>query len=400
LLLDCLERVKSKLKNSSQKEIFKKTEHKLGKKLLNDVDAEMKDHKEVRQLTKALKVPVADNEIPEHLIDVVKSALDRIFASDDSIDGKLLSEGFQLVEIVLKRRPKFEFSEKVMMQIWTKALKNPSKELIRSLLQAPKSETILSKVFTLLHKQTISGLNELDGNSFANSLIAWEAIMNTDVGPARNTLRISAMLNTLEVLLISPIPTESWPGVLKLVRSNFSKHAYAIRQDIDVILLLAVRSLKETELSACEDVLAICYHLVKFQVSFITDRLPVLLLLYGQLVRLIVRESRKEQDESRQRKLRCLALDIAKFTNTLVKLKKDLSRISPYVIADLVEMFSEGVIPAYVKGPLEDSVGHILGLCDHHAVSLLSRALPTATQGIFKTLYETYKQFYKFTGQI
>lgn len=136
--------------------------------------------------------------------------------------------------------------------------------------------------------------------------------MNVDMGPTRNTLRISAIINILEALLISNIPKESWPGVLRLVQSIFSKHSYTVEQDIDLVLLIAARSLKEVGLSACEDVLAICHCLVKFKDAFITDRLPVLLLLYGQLVRLIVRESRKEPDSTRERQLRCLAVDVLK----------------------------------------------------------------------------------------
>lgn len=77
-LLECVESVKQKLKGH-QKDLFKKAEKKLSKKLLDEIEAEMKDHTEVRRLTKALKVPVADNEVPEHMIDVVKSTLDRVF---------------------------------------------------------------------------------------------------------------------------------------------------------------------------------------------------------------------------------------------------------------------------------------------------------------------------------
>lgn len=33
----------------------------------------------------------------------------------------------------------------------------------------------------------------------------------------------------------------------------------------------------------------------------------------------------------------------------LVKLKKDMMRISPYIIADLMSLFAEGVVPSYAK---------------------------------------------------
>lgn len=33
----------------------------------------------------------------------------------------------------------------------------------------------------------------------------------------------------------------------------------------------------------------------------------------------------------------------------LVKLKKDMTRLSPYVIADLLQLIVEGTIPSYIK---------------------------------------------------
>lgn len=54
----------------------------------------------------------------------------------------------------------------------------------------------------------------------------------------------------------------------------------------------------------------------------------------------------------------------------------------------------------FFKGPLDDCIGIFLSNCDQHAIPLLFRALPPATQEIFKTLYDTYNKFYKFTGKI
>ena len=42
----------------------------------------------------------------------------------------------------------------------------------------------------------------------------------------------------------------------------------------------------------------------------------------------------------------CLA---RRFTSALIKLKKDVTRLTPYLIADLLQLFSEASIAASVK---------------------------------------------------
>lgn len=38
-----------------------------------------------------------------------------------------------------------------------------------------------------------------------------------------------------------------------------------------------------------------------------------------------------------------------RFTSSLVKLKKDMIRISPYLVADLLKLLSESSIPNFIK---------------------------------------------------
>ena len=44
-----------------------------------------------------------------------------------------------------------------------------------------------------------------------------------------------------------------------------------------------------------------------------------------------------------------LLYSVHRFTSSLIKLKKDMIRLSPYVIADLLKLFSESSIPNFVK---------------------------------------------------
>ena len=44
-----------------------------------------------------------------------------------------------------------------------------------------------------------------------------------------------------------------------------------------------------------------------------------------------------------------LLYSVHRFTSSLIKLKKDMIRLSPYLIADLLKLFSENSIPNFVK---------------------------------------------------
>ena len=77
-LLRVIETVRPKLKNE-QKEFFKKAAQKLCKNLLDRMEEEINDDNGVKRLISALKVATASDEIPESLIAVANSTLERIF---------------------------------------------------------------------------------------------------------------------------------------------------------------------------------------------------------------------------------------------------------------------------------------------------------------------------------
>lgn len=158
----------------------------------------------------------------------------------------------------------------------------------------------------------IAALGESDEVSFKRSLIVWDCVTSIQMGGVRQKLRTAALHDFLQALQISTIPTNFWPHVLKFVYSTLPESLHVLQKSIDVVSLLADRSLNEAELIACEDALVLCSSLVKFNAPMITDRLPILLGLYRKIVRIVVRESRKDNDPSRLRILGCLAIDIEK----------------------------------------------------------------------------------------
>lgn len=49
---------------------------------------------------------------------------------------------------------------------------------------------------------------------------------------------------------------------------------------------------------------------------------------------------------------------------------------------------------------LQNSLCHLLGICDQHGIALLSRTLPTSLQEIFKVQLNMFNKFYKYSGKI
>ncbi|XP_015592319.1 uncharacterized protein LOC107266394 [Cephus cinctus] len=407
IILESIDKVKSKL-TSTQKPAFKKVNQKLGQIMLDTLSTKINVTDDVKCLTIALKTAIANESTSEDLKNIVKLALHYIFESGISqtnqisghAENGLLQEGLKLVAVLLRHRAFLEIEEDIINRIWSVMVHNPLQDLIVPLLDISKPK-VFRNMITGMHNFTVEALREGNTSSLHNAMIMWNCIVKMDMGTIRNKTRLTAVHNILESIQIIEIPKTCWPETLKLLQSIISsKHMHISDENMDLILHIGINSLKTEQISACADILVLCLSILRLRKGLITDKLPVLLILYRKVVRLVVTESRKPIDPLSEQKLQGLALDIEKCTSALVKLKKDVTRIAPYIVADLIALFSQGVIPSYVKIPLENAVGYLFSICDEHAVTLLSRALPPAMQEIFKTSYDTYKKLYKFTGKI
>lgn len=49
---------------------------------------------------------------------------------------------------------------------------------------------------------------------------------------------------------------------------------------------------------------------------------------------------------------------------------------------------------------LQNTVNSFLSLFDQHAVSFVMQILPPASKEVFKSMYEMYKKYHKFTGKL
>ncbi|XP_025157021.1 uncharacterized protein LOC105186714 isoform X2 [Harpegnathos saltator] len=403
IILERIEIIKPKL-NLKQKIIFKKAETKLTKIILNMLSEEISDAFDVRCLTSALKVTILfkKNSLKELCISVAGSTLKNIFMTkknlSDSTNG-LLQEGMQLATVVLRYRKEFEIQDVIVENLWFVMLKYPNENLHKSLLASAQLKEFYTFI-RLLHDETVKSLSQAD-ETWTNLLIIWSDIIKTDMRMKRSKIYFDAINNLFGTVQLLQIPDRCWSDLVHLAHDIINaKHSVIPNDTFDFIMMISLKSLEKVKISSCENVLALCGILIKVRTNLIIDSLPTLLLLYRNVMNVIVHASKNISDKFKEHQFRCLALDIEKFIGLLVKLKKDMMRLSPYLIADILQLFIESTIPSYMKIALQNSLCHLIGICDQHGIALLSRTLPTSLQEVFKVQLNMFNKFYKYSGKI
>ncbi|XP_066601337.1 uncharacterized protein [Prorops nasuta] len=393
--------IRSKL-NADQKLIFRKAEKKCFDLICQTLTTNITGPNELQILTQLLKVALADGEINADLTKTAQVVLQNVFSieNDAEIENQeLINNGLQLAVVILRNRAKFSLNELTIKLIWNRMLKNAHESLILILLEFIEVKEF-QELLKQLEQQLVKDLSNYNNDSLGNTLIIWNTVMKADMSVQRNKLRVGSIDDLYQIIQSSAISKNHWRYIIQLFVNiiNF-KHLHLTEKIIDMVILITIRSINESQILICEDTLAISASLIKIRTSFITDKLPAFLLIYRCVMDVIISESRKANDQRSQDQCRCLALNIEKFTNSLIKLKRDMSRVSPYIVADFLKLFSEGITPIFVKVPLENCLAQLLSICDQHAIALLSRALPISLQEIFKTHLEMFKRFHKFTDQ-
>ncbi|EZA60294.1 hypothetical protein X777_13383 [Ooceraea biroi] len=299
ILLESMEIVKPKL-DTEQKAIFKKAEKKLAKAILK-------------------------------------------------FDNTLLEHSVQLAVIVLRHRKTFEVEDAIIKSLWSVMLRHPCKNLLELLLEStgPKEFDEFLKV---LYDKTINSLSQTDETTWTNLFVIWSGIMKVNMNFKRNKIRLVAVNSLLEAAELLDIPDKCWRNLLHLSHDIIgAKHLVIPNSMIDLIIIIGLKSLDNVKISSCENVLAICRTLINVRTNLITDKLPILLLLYRAAVNTIVHASKSVVDKFEEHRFTNLAFDIEKVTSLLIKLKKDMTRLSVYLIADLLQLIVEGTAPSYIK---------------------------------------------------
>ncbi|CAD6223037.1 GSCOCG00005362001-RA-CDS [Cotesia congregata] len=404
ILIECLEKVRSKIVVKTEKIVVKKLQKKLCKRILKSLEGGIKSPYDVKSFRAAVKVSISTKKVDDSLLEKIKQTIDFIFGNNieqlDLENNPLVDEGLQLIQIILLHRANLKIDDTIVKCIWSLMMRKNVPDIVYNLINATPSK-VLEEQLNTLEKKTIQSLVNYNETMFKNNLSIWCSIAQTDKGHDSNSVCQKHYQTLMRSFSTWTITSDNYSGILKFCQVIVKAKRSEINDLlIDLIILvcnLFVNNSGNGTIDLYEHVTEICLAFLKHRTAKITSRLPALLTLYRKVVKFVIDESKKIPTST---ELLCLVLNTQKLAVAFVKLKKDIARIIPYTIADIIQMYSEGVIPTYIKEPLDDSINIFLSVCDQHAVSLLLRTLPSSMQEIFKTSYDTYTKFYKFTGKI
>ncbi|XP_076292127.1 uncharacterized protein LOC143214678 [Lasioglossum baleicum] len=400
-LLESVEHVKQKL-NVDQRVIVRKVERKLSKILIKSLPSTITEIEDINILSSILKIYVSNENITEELKDLVQRTLQSIFLNDNiaSEKNEIIQETLKLAVVVLRNKKMFQIEDQTIKEIWRILFRYPCVDVLFPLLESCESLE-LEQFLKDLHDQMVKAITHVERNDLENVCTMWNSILKINMSNDRNRLRLTAINKSIQTIQVLNVPNQLWPMLLKLIHDLLAtKHLYLPDTIIDSSIFLSLKSLQETTILTCNDALTVCNVLLKMKTSSITDRLPALLALYRRILNVVVCKSKDKIDKSEEHTLKCIALDIEKFTSSLIKLKKDMARLSPYLIADLLKLFSESSIATAVKTSLQNCIYSLISICDRHGIALLFRTLPISMQEILKTQLDMFNKFYKFSGKI
>ncbi|KAK9308232.1 hypothetical protein QLX08_001704 [Tetragonisca angustula] len=400
-LLESMERIKSKL-DVDQKIIIKKAEKRLIKIVTKALSFKITNLDEIKILNLLLRIGIKNESIDEKLKVITESAIQDIFMNNENnkITNELLQDGLQLIVVILHNKKVFHITNQTTKTIWNILFKYPCIDVLSPLLASSELKEF-SDFTKELHNRLVKALLNAGESDLENICFIWNAILKTNMSNDRNKLRLTAINNLIQTIQTVNVLEKFWPNLLKLIYNILvTKHLYLPGYIIDMSLILSLKSLQENTIVICSDTLALCNVLLKMRTNLINDRMSLLLTLYRQVSKIFVHKSKYIINKSEEHTFKCVALDIEKFTSSLIKLKKDMIRLSPYVIADLLKLFSESSIPNFVKVSMQHCINQLISVCDQHGIALLSRILPVSMQEIFKIQLDTYNKFYKFIGKI
>ncbi|XP_076379515.1 uncharacterized protein LOC117221734 [Megalopta genalis] len=400
-LLESVEHVKPKL-NIDQKSVVRKVERKLSKILIKTLPSTIMEATDINILILILKICISNENITEEIRDLTQQTLQNTFLSDNigSEKNEMTQETLKMAVTVLHNRKIFQIKDQIIKGIWCSLFNYPCVDVLLPLLES--SESIeLQELLKDLHYRMVTAITHVKQNDLENVCIIWNSALKINMSNDRNKLRLIAINKSVQAIQALNVPDKFWPMLLKLIH-NFlaTKHLYLPDAIIDMSILLGLKSLQETTILTCNDALTLCAILLKMKTNSVIDRLPAFLALYRRILDVVVCKSKDKINKSEEYMLKCIALDIEKFTSSLIKLKKDMTRLSPYLIADLLKLFSEASSTTPIKTSVRNCIYLLISICDRHGIALLSRTLPISMQEIFKTQLDIFNKFHKFSGKI
>ncbi|XP_063981474.1 uncharacterized protein LOC135164754 isoform X2 [Diachasmimorpha longicaudata] len=403
IMLECID--KMKVKNREDKELLK-FEKKLVKKILLDVNEVSLNINQLKALTAALKIAVALKKVNDDLMNKIRVTLEILIGKTDTVTDinsiEFTKESYNFIKVVLQCRDKgVSIDRPTMRNIWKLVMTKSSSDIVLILIEASDAKT-LTHVLNLLRKNTLKALEKNDEKSLENLSIIWNVLAEVKMDTSREKIRQLSLQGLMQSMRsVKALNDNVMLNTMKLFVTVMSSKRMAVTdKTIDLIIAIVNSFLNSSAtLAVAQRTLDLCSSCLKFRPGIAVDYLSIILRLYLRALKITVEVAKKSSAEEH---LQCLImLEIQKLASAFVKMKTHTAKLSPYIIADMVALsYGGGVVPNYIKEPLDDSISQFLGICDPHAISLLFRVLSPSMQEIFKNIYDNYIKFHKFSGKV
>uniref|UniRef100_A0A1Y1K0Y5 Nucleolar 27S pre-rRNA processing Urb2/Npa2 C-terminal domain-containing protein n=1 Tax=Photinus pyralis TaxID=7054 RepID=A0A1Y1K0Y5_PHOPY len=410
ILLNYVDKVKTKVA-ITEKHLHNEYREEICKCLLpfllkNSLSAE--DTLEAYALTLKFYLNSDSKQVLEELLPLLPKYIDALVQVLNPIRGSIL-----LLTVMIHKKATFEsIVDDVALKVWDccnhLTVNDEDHErfvkVVQVTLQMITHETFAKTSSDLVsrcekaidHKETIR-----------DEVKMWNAISACDLNSAQTKI----WQNNLESLLCRTILTNTeysdtiFEDIITLQMSFIKNSHFVLSPSLIEVVLITISKLNASCTNFIKSLnlsISLLETLVKHRKTVISDYLPPYLQRYRTvLTHLCARSNTNlKLDPEAVRTLANCAHRFERLTKALQVFDKSMTRIAPYVIADILNQFEKVTLYPNVKIHLGNSVYQLMPMCDEHGVAFLKRILSAASTEMFKIISDNYNKYYKFTGKV
>ncbi|KAK5640150.1 hypothetical protein RI129_010961 [Pyrocoelia pectoralis] len=274
-------------------------------------------------------------------------------------------------------------------------LNNDSKEVLEELVP------LVEKYLDVLQKAII------EEQTIRNEVKMWNAISSCDLNSAQTKIWQASLESLLYQIILTNANycDKMFEHIVTLQISFIQNSHFILSPSLIEVVLITISKINAHGTNSIEALnlsISLLEALIKHRKTVITDYLPPYLQRYRTVLIQLCSKSNtnlKLNQESIQELANC-AHKFERLTKTLRICDKSMMRISPYVIADVLNQFEKVTLYPNIKIHLSNSIYQLLSMCDEHGIAFLKRVLSTASTEMFKIISDNYNKYYKFTGKV
>ncbi|XP_014247670.1 uncharacterized protein LOC106665631 [Cimex lectularius] len=247
------------------------------------------------------------------------------------------------------------------------------------------NEKILNKTITIMNHVVTCGLEK------------------SEKSRQRENIILQLVKPFIEIIALWPSKGLGVEAILEFF-TNLAPSTYIVLRpailDLDLLALSSVPLPSEDKSTLLKNlILAVkaLFALYLFRTSLMLDRIPILLQRYRQYLEALAPCGHPNNSTNIILEATDCADKLERFAKTMAKRQRDFTRIAPYMVADLINIFERHQLHVDVKLVYTNIANVFLNLCDSHGITYLKAV---SSPALFNTIYDNYKKYYRYVGKI